>query len=584
VFRRPKIRPLAIAFALLVPALAAPAASAGTTAVDLAASTSLVTYGDVVALAGSVTGEDGCAGSRPIELQWHPAGVPDFEPVAEGSTAADGSFAFDGSEPNTGRYRAVLPAAAGCAKDVSPEVPVRVAAAVDAALVSSSSLEVGSCIDVAMTVLPERPGQDVELQRKSGGSWTTIDTLTLDAASGATAEPCLVWEDLGIAHFRARWVAQDPLNETAASLALDLEVTKSGWMVKIEDAIGRRSVSVSVGDEGQYLFRRADGTPRAPASNEKLLLSMVSLDTFGIDHRIVTHAAAASFDDGVVDGDLWLLGRGDPQTDAGALGTLADELVDAGLSRVKGSVLGSTTFFERDWDAIGWHDTAHIDVNRPTALTFEGNGGANPELEAARSLTKQLEKRGVRVRGKAGWGAAPGHLDDLATIESRPLPVLLTKVLRPSWNFGAEVLGKGLGAEVRGTPGTIAKGAATIQAWVRDHGADFTLYDNSGLSYANRVTAAGIVHLLAQAEEADWGETLRKALPTGGQGTLEDRLHGVQVRAKTGTLTDISALSGWVFSTHRDAWLEFSILSSGMSKDDASRIEDKIVRLLQNSA
>jgi D-alanyl-D-alanine carboxypeptidase/D-alanyl-D-alanine-endopeptidase (penicillin-binding protein 4) len=584
VIRSSRARPLAIALALIVPALAAPAATAGTTAVELAASTTIVTYGEVVALAGAVTGEDGCTGARPVELQWHPSGTPDFAPVAEGTTAPDGSFAFDGSEPSTGRYRAVLPPAAGCGKEVSPEVSVRVAAAVDAALVSSSALEVGSCLDVAMTVLPERPGQEVELQRKSGGSWTTIDTLTLDTASTATAEPCLVWEDLGIAHFRARWVAQDALNETAASVALDLEVTKSAWMVKIDDAVGRRSVSVSVGDEGAYLYRRADGAPRAPASNEKLLLSMVSLDTFGVDHRILTRAAAASFEDGVVDGDLWLLGRGDPLIDPDALGALAAELVDAGLVRVKGRVLGSTTFFERDWDAVGWHDTAHIDVNRPTALTFEGNGDPNPELEAARSLTKQLEKRGVRVAGKPGSGASPGHLDDLATIESSPLPVLLTKVLRPSWNFGAEVLGKALGAEARGTPGTIAKGAATIQAWVRDHGADFTLYDNSGLSYANRVTASGIVHLLAQAEEADWGETLRKALPTGGQGTLEDRLHGVQVRAKTGTLTEISALSGWVFSTHRDAWIEFSILSSGMSKDDASRIEDKIVRVLRNGA
>ncbi len=582
--RRPTLRLLAFVLALVVPALAAPAASAGTAAVELAASSTLVAYGEVAALSGSVSGENGCEGDRPVELQWHPAGLPDFAPVAEGSTAADGTFAFDGSEPSSGRYRVVLPAAGGCTKAVSAEVAVRVAAAVDAALVSTSSIEVGSCVDVAVSVLPERPGQEVELQRKSGGAWSTIGTLTLDAASQATDEACLVWEDLGIAHFRARWVAQDPLNETAASLVLDLEVTEAGWMVKIEDAIGGRSVSVSVGDQGAFLYRRADGAPRAPASNEKLLLSMVSLDTFGIDHRIVTHAAAASFDDGVVDGDLWLLGRGDPQTDADSLGDLADELVDAGLDRVKGSVLGSTAFFERDWDAFGWHDTAHIDVNRPTALTFDGNGGANPELEAARSLTKQLEKRGVRVTGKPGAGASPGHLDDLATIESKPLPVLLTKVLRPSWNFGAEVLGKALGAEVRGTPGTIAKGAATIQAWVRDAGADFTLYDNSGLSYADRVTAAGIVHLLAQAEQADWGEVLRDALPTGGQGTLKDRLHGVQVRAKTGTLTDISALSGWVFSKHRDAWIEFSILSSGMSKDDASRIEDKIVRLLQNRA
>jgi D-alanyl-D-alanine carboxypeptidase/D-alanyl-D-alanine-endopeptidase (penicillin-binding protein 4) len=155
-------------------------------------------------------------------------------------------------------------------------------------------------------------------------------------------------------------------------------------------------------------------------------------------------------------------------------------------------------------------------------------------------------------------------------------------MLRPSWNFAAEVLGKGLGADVRGTPGTIAKGAATIQAWVRDHGADFTLHDNSGLSYANHVDAADMVRLLWVAEAADWGDELRQALPTGGQGTLEDRLRSVKLRAKTGTLTDISALSGWVWADRLDAWIEFSILSD-VAKPAAADIEDRIVRLLQNN-
>jgi D-alanyl-D-alanine carboxypeptidase/D-alanyl-D-alanine-endopeptidase (penicillin-binding protein 4) len=356
-------------------------------------------------------------------------------------------------------------------------------------------------------------------------------------------------------------------------------------MVRIDEAIGRRAVSVSVGEEEEYLYRRADQTPRTPASNEKLLLAMAALDTFGPDHRLETRASAESVDaDGVVEGDLWILGRGDPLIRRSALADLADAIVAAGITRVTGSVMGSTSFFLRDWSAPGWNDVARDYVNRPTALTFEGNHDPDPEREAARALTKHLEQRGVRVVGDPGAGAAPGGIDEIASIESKPLRILLARMLRPSWNFGAEVLGKALGAEVQGAPGTIAKGARTIQSWVSDHGVDFTLFDNSGLSYDNRVTAAGIVRLLWAAEDAPWGEQLRKALPTGGQGTLEDRLRGVQVRAKTGTLTDISALSGWIWSEHREAWLEFSILCRGMSKTEASAIEDRIVRLLQNVA
>ena len=56
-------------------------------------------------------------------------------------------------------------------------------------------------------------------------------------------------------------------------------------------------------------------------------------------------------------------------------------------------------------------------------------------------------------------------------------------------------------------PGSIAKGAASIQAWTDAHGTAFTLNDNSGLSYANRVTAEGIVRLLWAAEDAPGGRT-----------------------------------------------------------------------------
>jgi D-alanyl-D-alanine carboxypeptidase/D-alanyl-D-alanine-endopeptidase (penicillin-binding protein 4) len=189
----------------------------------------------------------------------------------------------------------------------------------------------------------------------------------------------------------------------------------------------------------------------------------------------------------------------------------------------------------------------------------------------------------------SGEITAPGRvaahdLTDVATVRSAPLEHLLVKLLRPSDNFLAEMLGKRLGAETAGIPGTIAKGAAAIESWVDGHGVDFTSYDNSGLSYANRVTADGIVRLLWEAEAASWGDDLLRALPEGGQGTLRDRLANVRVRAKTGTLTSISALSGWVWLERLDAWGEFSILSDGMSKTTASDLEDRIARIVQNNA
>jgi D-alanyl-D-alanine carboxypeptidase/D-alanyl-D-alanine-endopeptidase (penicillin-binding protein 4) len=335
-----------------------------------------------------------------------------------------------------------------------------------------------------------------------------------------------------------------------------------------------------VGEDDAFLYDRAASTLRIPASNEKLLLSMTLYDTLGSDFRIRTSVASSGGSSGAVR-NLWILGQGDPGVTGATIGMLARRVADAGIERVRGRVFGSTGYFRRDWDAPGWNAVARDYVNRPTALVFERNARADPEREAAETLTRKLEALGVRVRGMPGSGKPPGGLETIASVTSPPLQRLLTKMLRPSDNFIAEMLGKRLGVETHGVPGTIAKGAAAIEAWTDDHGTGFTLYDNSGLSYANRVTAEGIVRLLWFAEDQPWGRDLRRALPTGGQGTLRHRLRGVDVRAKTGSLDDVSALSGWV-KVHSGDWVEFSVLSFGMSKSTASAIEDRIVVILQD--
>ena len=572
-------RSLALALVLLGALLAAVPASAGTATVEVSPSDPLVRFGDPVTLTVTLSGGLECLAGRPVMLEWRLADSAGFATVGSGTSSSDGTATFAQTQPHTGRYRANVPSTDGCPAATSEEALVRVRASVDASVVSGSGVA-GSCVDVAASVQPARPGQIADLQRRRDGAWVTIEQLTLDAVSNAVAAPCFGFDDVGVVRLRVRWVAQDPLNETSSSPTLAFELLPAPWMEAIAEAIGGRSVSVAVGEEDVFLYEREAGAQRTPASNTKLLLSMAMLDASGPDLRIRTSAAATSIDDaGVVD-DLWILGRGDPRVTKPTIGALAQELADAGVTRVRGRVMGSTGYFQRDWDAPGWNDVARDYVNRPTALTFEGNEVGDPERRAAEILTQRLEDRGIDVAGRPGAGAPSDVLETLAFVSSRPLQALLQKLLRPSDNFAAEVLGKRLGVEAAGTPGTIAKGAAAIQGFAETHGADVTINDSSGLSYANRVTAEGIVRLLWVAEDAAWYEALRRALPTGGQGTLRDRLHEVQVRAKTGTLSEVSALSGWVFASGTGAWVEFSILSSGMSKSTASAIEDEIVTIL----
>ena len=361
------------------------------------------------------------------------------------------------------------------------------------------------------------------------------------------------------------------------------------WARRADQLIGHLPLSVSVSSGGRLLYSHAGAVPRPPASDEKLLLSMVLLDRFGARYRIPTRIEGASAVKGEVHGNLWLVGGGDPELNDGALKRLASNLRASGICAVRGSVIGVTNTFTRERWAAGWRSIALQFIAPPLALTYDGNSDArgfvfDPELHAAHALTADLRALGVRVTGRPRAGHAPSAaLPTLATVESAPLLEILRRQNRDSLNLDAEVLTKMLGAATFGPPGSIAKGALAIERWARRRGVRLVAHDGSGLSYTNRVSTNGIVRLLRVASRQPWGPVLRSTLPKEGEGTLAGRLLAVHVRAKTGTLLQqVSALSGWIH--HRRRWVEFAILSQGLTKQQAVALEDELVRTIADAA
>ena len=365
------------------------------------------------------------------------------------------------------------------------------------------------------------------------------------------------------------------------------------WAKRIKSLIGRRAMSVAIGLDGVWMYRQDASVRRTPASNEKLLLSLAILDRLGPDHPLPTRAMTEDDDlsDGIVNGPLWILGSGNPEVTTKTMAALAGRIENAGINKISGRVIGSKRGFGRDWDAPGWKSYFPRDyVPLPTALTFNFNvsGGVhirNPEKRAAAALTKALRNKGVKVTGTPGLGISPAvGLDEVGEVGGPTLETVLRHMNVPSSNFRAEVLGKLLGYHRAGAPGTIAKGAAAIEAFANARGGNLDANDGSGLSYSNKVPPQGMVELLWYAEDEPWGGDLRATLPKGGEGTLASRVRSVTVRAKTGTLDGISALSGWVWLKQENRWAAFSIISRGMPKTTASGIEDAIVTTLHERA
>jgi D-alanyl-D-alanine carboxypeptidase/D-alanyl-D-alanine-endopeptidase (penicillin-binding protein 4) len=161
-----------------------------------------------------------------------------------------------------------------------------------------------------------------------------------------------------------------------------------------------------------------------------------------------------------------------------------------------------------------------------------------------------LVDRGVTITGPAESGTAPDQATDIATLDSAPISQLVTHMLLESDNETAELLTKEMGLKVAGR-GTLTDGQAAVQSFMQQQGFSVdgrTTLDGSGLAVEDKESCAR-VHGVLRSEGPD--SVIGNALPVAGQtGTLDMRFENTPVegklRAKTGTLDNVSALAGFV--------------------------------------
>jgi D-alanyl-D-alanine carboxypeptidase/D-alanyl-D-alanine-endopeptidase (penicillin-binding protein 4) len=343
---------------------------------------------------------------------------------------------------------------------------------------------------------------------------------------------------------------------------------------------------------GRLLASRRASSKRAPASVEKLLTSATALDRAGPESQFQTTAAVfGTVTDGVLDGDLYLQGHGDPSLDYAGLGRLATAVKRAGIRKITGHVYGDESYFDsrRGGPASGY--TTSVWVGPLSALGL--NGGlmrpfgrgfqSDPPSFAAGRMESKLKSIGVTVERQFGSGVTPVGAQVVATTWSQPLAALVRHMNTLSDNYYAEMLIKALGAGY-GSGGTTERGAAVVQAFESERGISSRVVDGSGLSLGDAVSPRMIGRLLAQAPREPWFNAFYSSLPLAGvSGTLDNRMRGTaaagRCRAKTGTLIGVSALAGYCRSRsgHR---LVFAILMNRVSIWGARRTQDRIAATL----
>lgn len=210
--------------------------------------------------------------------------------------------------------------------------------------------------------------------------------------------------------------------------------------------------------------------------------------------------------------------------------------------------------------------------------------------EYNRQLFKSvLSRMSISVYGSVTFASAPEGLSIVGTHTSEPLPVLITEMLKKSDNVIAGALFKKLGQTYTRQPGSWQNGSLAVSQILSQRAgvniAGMRILDGSGLSPNNLATPTQLMQVLEYAYHHDpINDEFISALPISGvDGTLKHRMANIirRVRAKTGTISGVVSLAGYVTSSNKEP-LAFVIMVNG-SKGLGWRyksMEDKIATAL----
>ncbi|MFD2841508.1 D-alanyl-D-alanine carboxypeptidase/D-alanyl-D-alanine-endopeptidase [Populibacterium corticicola] len=349
-------------------------------------------------------------------------------------------------------------------------------------------------------------------------------------------------------------------------------------LVDDEDVLGK-SVAVVVSDSqsGEIIASHNPTKRVVPASVQKLLTAVVALDQLNHDKQLRTRVLRSG--DSLYlagEGDMMLAAEAGDVTTTNGYAGLA-ELSDQAASRLKLDGTETVRLYVDDSIFIGndigpWEENSvsagwvapvsafAVDVARKG----EGEYAAryrDPEVEAAKIFAERLKERGITVEGKVshrtfnspGVAMSTGNEAVIAEVKSAPIADIVSYFLKTSDNAITEIVGHTIALD-RGLPASFAGATTAVVQGLEKLGLNTTgvdLVDCSGLGDTSRVTAQlvnDILNLMVSPEYPHLNTGVIN-LPVGYlNGTLHDRYElrngrGL-VRAKTGSLTGVTALAG----------------------------------------
>ncbi len=334
-------------------------------------------------------------------------------------------------------------------------------------------------------------------------------------------------------------------------------------------------------DADSTIFCHNERQLMRPASTMKVITAITALSRLGGSYQFKTDLCyTGRVDSCTLHGDIYCVGGFDPRFNNDDLRAFVEGIRKMGIDTIRGSIYADKSMKDKNPYGEGWC----WDDDNPTLspLLLSRKDQLLPKFYS------DLREAGIYLTGSLGEKRKP---EDSNCIVRRfhTIDQVLMRMLKESDNLYAESMFYQVAASTGNHPATAKSARAIIKQLVNKIGLDGSRYqfaDGSGLSLYNYVSAELEVKLLRYAyHDQNIYNHLLPALPIAGtDGTLRKRMTGAftrgNVHAKTGTVTGISSLCGYLTAANGHH-LCFSIINQGvMHSKNGRRFQDKVCTIL----
>lgn len=381
-------------------------------------------------------------------------------------------------------------------------------------------------------------------------------TEELDTCSVDTVEVALPWPQN--VQYRLDSLMQSSLLETSMVGIIVYDLTADSILYKVNERQAMR-----------------------PASTMKLVTAITALDRLGGSYQFRTQLYyTGTIENHTLNGDLYCVGGFDPAFNNDDMRAFVESIQRMGVDTIRGRIVADKSMKDADLLGEGW---CWDDDNPKLSPLSYGR-----DIEFLERFVHELIDCDVVLDVRMTESRLP---DDAYPICTRfhTMDQILQRMMKKSDNFYAEAMFYQLGAATGHRPSTAKHSAQVVKQLIQKVGNGKNPYrvaDGSGLSLYNYVTPELEMRLLRYAyRNSNIYQHLLPSLPIAGvDGTLNTRMKGTfaeeNVKAKTGTVTGISALAGYCTSANGHL-LCFSIINQGIMKSDSGRnFQNKVCNAL----